>query len=118
MTPHMIEILKLIASSADEQQAALPDFVVVADEIALLFDDELRLIDTNACGPDVRAGLSSIDERLTGMSDDTSLWTPNALTSASEWAALRNAASRLLAALGVAVSKPDLSWVTYQPANT
>ena len=117
MTAHMIEVLKLMACSANEQQAALPDFVVVADEIALLFDDEIRLIDTSVCPHDLRDGLRAIDERLSTMSEAPSLWTVNALATSPEWQALRDTARRLLLSLGVEVSHPDLSWAAYVRAR-
>jgi hypothetical protein len=109
----MIEVLKLMASTAAQQQAALPDFVVVADEIALLFDDELRLVDLDACQPAGRAELQSIDRRTNEMSNTVDLWTIDALRTATEWEVLRASARRLLERLGVALGPPDLYWVTY-----
>ncbi len=107
-----IEALKLLACGADVQIAALPAFVVVADEIALIFDDELRALDVDACGPPIRVQLAAIEGRLSAMSDTKSLWTIDALRTASAWAEVRGAAAQILRMLGVGVAAPDLSWVT------
>ncbi len=113
MTDRMIEVLKLMACSASQQRAAFPDFVVVADEIALLFDDELRLVDMSTLPPAVGDALRSIDSRLSDMSNDKSIWSLEALATSHEWQQLRGAALALLSTLGVPPGPADLSWGTY-----
>jgi hypothetical protein len=41
----LIESVQLLAADFDAQVAALPAFVVVADEVALTFDDCYQLLD-------------------------------------------------------------------------
>jgi hypothetical protein len=96
----LVETLKLMACSADAQLAAFPDFVVVADEIALAFDDELHAIDLAACAPEVRDRLGAIDRALSAMSGDSSLWTADALRTSGAWQSLRSSAAELVALLG------------------
>lgn len=117
MKERMIEALKLVACSVDAQIAALPDFVVVADEVALIFDDQFRAVDLDSCTAIVRDGLITIDRHLSEMSNTKSIWTIDALRTADEWASLRITAAEILSALGVAVSPPDLSWATYVRAG-
>jgi hypothetical protein len=109
----MIEALKLMGCPADVQIAALPDYVVVADEVALIFDDELCGLKLDTCMPEVRGRLIEIERRLSSMSDTKVLWTNDALQSADEWNGIRAEAAALLLLLGAAVERPDLSWVTY-----
>lgn len=45
----MIDALQLLAAPAAEQVAALPSFVVVADEVALTFEDALHTCSGKAC---------------------------------------------------------------------
>jgi hypothetical protein len=115
----LIEALRLMACSADAQIAALPDFVVVADEVALLFDDEFRAVDLDACTSVVRDGLVTINRELSEMSKSKSpsLWTIEALRAASDWESLRTTAKAVLTALGVSIGRPDLSWATYVPGT-
>jgi hypothetical protein len=107
MLERLIEALKLVACSADAQIAALPEFVVIADEVALLFDEELRAVDLAACTPIVRERLASIDRSLSAMSETKSLWTIDALRTAPEWASLRSTAAEILSALGVTAGPAD-----------
>lgn len=52
----LVDSLRLAALPADQQVAALPDFVHVPDEVALLYDDAWRLV------PQIReAGLLTDD---------------------------------------------------------
>jgi hypothetical protein len=113
----MIEVLKLIASPYDAQLVALPNFVVLTDEIALLYGDELKLVKAQGLfdrlSPEVREGLAGIDDVLERMSDDTSLWTNESLRARPEWHGLRAQASQILSLLGQESGLPRPFWTTY-----
>jgi hypothetical protein len=116
----VLELLKLMASSAGEQVKAFPDFVVVADEIALLFDDEMRFADGQGLISKLDAvaleRLRAIGERLERMTGKSQFWTLEALGSAPEWDFIRRTACSILSDLGVPRDPPNLGWVTYIPA--
>jgi hypothetical protein len=114
-----VEALRLVAAPAAEQQAALPPFVVVADEIALTYHDAFLLANQVAAAGLVTAQdlarLAELDahfDALTARRDPT-LWTTDALRTALAWEEARRLAATLLAALGERRAPPDLSWTTY-----
>jgi hypothetical protein len=113
----LIEALRLLACSADEQQAAFPEFVVVPDEIALVFDDEYRNAEADIAGQPLatRTALAAIKQRLEQLSDDRSRWTLDALRTGAEWRQLRGQAAGVLSQLGAPLQPPALSWLTFVP---
>ena len=58
----LLEVLKLMASDYVVQKAALPSFVVVPDEIALLFEDEFSV--ASASGGSIGAHDPQIGQEL------------------------------------------------------
>jgi hypothetical protein len=118
----LVEALRLVAAPAAVQQAALPPFVVVADEIALTYHDAYLLADQVAAAGLVTAQdlarLAELDahfDALTARGDPT-LWTTDALRTVPAWEEARRLAATLLAALGERRAPPDLSWITFLPA--
>lgn len=113
----LIEVLKLMACSAGEQKAALPSFVAIADEIALLFGDELRLVEahgaTSALDFETRRQLRMLDGQLEQMSGKPEHWSNEALESDPEWQRIRESARAILSRLGKAVGKPTLNWLNF-----
>jgi len=112
----MVEVLKLLAASCAVQKSALPPFVVAADEIALLYDEEFQTLKGgnlwSGIGADLRADLLAIDEELESMSDDQTLWTDDALGADPKWQALRTRTQEALHSLGQPLEPPRLSWLT------
>lgn len=114
----LLEVLKLMASDYVVQKAALPSFVVVPDEIALLFEDEFSVASASggsigAHDPQIGQELRLLNDSLEHMSDDKELWTDAALQSSSEWQGIRQRASRVLAMMGEELRPPRLEWATY-----
>jgi hypothetical protein len=113
----LIDVLKLMACSADEQKAALPSFVATADEIALLFSDELRLVEAHGVAStldfDTRRQLRMLGRQLEQMSGKPEHWSNEALEADPEWQRIRESAQALLSRLGKAVEKPILSWLNF-----
>jgi hypothetical protein len=86
--------LSLLASPGREALAAIPDGCVKSDELALEFDDALRV----ARGamwprltPEARAALEAVDQLLTRMSGEQNqeLWTDGAVIAHPRWMEVR-----------------------------
>lgn len=114
MSDSIIQVLRLLAGSPEMQVAAFPEFVTVADEIALLFHDSFTLPGVQQ-EREMAAGdyLREIDELLDRMSQRADLWSNEALRTSDEWARLRVYARDALRCFGEEVLPPDLSWVRY-----
>lgn len=99
----------------DIQVATFPPFVAVPEELALLFDDELRTSSSDIANVSDKAKdlITEIDNALDTMSSDPSLWTPDRL-SGSEWSHIRTMASSVLRELNVEAIPPKLPWLTYR----
>lgn len=103
-----IEALRLVALDCKSQQAALPQFVFVPDEIALLFHDELVAAGPVRTQPD----LIAIDDRFSVVSDlGPGIWTERQMCSSSEWSEIRELARQALLDRGLSPRPPDLGWV-------
>jgi hypothetical protein len=99
-------VVRIAALPADQQIAALPRGVVVADEIALDFDNycqwALKGCDAPELTDEQRTRLISLD----GLFDDMTrrrkakLWTEDAMRTRPEWAAVREEATKILEAFG------------------
>jgi hypothetical protein len=113
----MVEVLRLLASPAGVQRQTLPNFVSLTDELALLFDDELRALRApdrdRPENREVDHALTLLEQRFGDMGDDPTLWTDAALEAAPRWQEVRTIARRLLGHLGVAEGPPKLDWTTY-----
>jgi hypothetical protein len=120
----VVDALRLAALSADDQVAALPDFVHVPDEVALLYEDAWVLV------PQIReAGLLTDDEygaleRLDRHYDDMSsapdkdwLWTLEAMKRDDRWTKSRQLAVDALATLGRRPGRPEFPRTTWIPAG-
>jgi len=116
----LIDVLRHLASDYETQVAVLPDFVVVADELAENFD----LVFIQLADKIERAGLIShntwlrlkaLDDHFGRMSDqeDKRIWTLDALRDDPEWADIRAEAKSILRQMGEKEGRPDLSWNVY-----
>jgi hypothetical protein len=108
----LIESLHLLAADEADQRTALPPFVVVADELALIFDAELRGTDLEELPAAIQAQVKQLDETLDDMSITPELWADESLARA-EWAKVRDDARALLVALAEEPRRPNLFWLTF-----
>jgi hypothetical protein len=95
----------------------LPIFVHLPDEIALIFDDTYALIkqpDNNSMIPARTEGaLEQIEQLLDQMSENSDLWTMQALKSAAQWKEIRLLAGKVLAVLHEVKQPANLFWLQY-----
>ena len=118
MVRNLVEALLLMAAPASEQMAALPDWIAMPDEIALLFDDAFVVLEPG----DLPAGrwpqIEAIATRLATLEEKPreSVWTLDALVRSTEWEDLRIAAQEALSALGVSPRAPQIDPGNYVPA--
>ncbi len=113
--------LQALAAPAEQQLARYPSFAVVADELALDFDDALGLLEAQSA-PLTKAqmaGLLALDALLNQMSgsERADLWTSHALRSAAEWEEVRSASIEVLELFGWSPEPPPPSWDTFIPGT-
>jgi hypothetical protein len=112
--------LQVLAASAHDQIAHFPDFVCVADEMALDYNLWLtRVRERVPLAPDHIAALTAIDTYLAERSGghNSAFWTNAALTDDPGWADVRRLAQDGLRALGWPVEPPPPSPDVYIPAK-
>lgn len=111
MLTRLRHTLQALAMPAKVQLGLFPDFVCKADELALDFGHYYEVVLDNL-GPaftaEQRARLRALDERLGEMSGaaNAALWTEEGLHTQEDWAAIREQAREVLAALGWEVAIP------------
>jgi hypothetical protein len=100
------KVVRIAALPGDQQIAILPKGVVVADEIALDFDNWCRWALNGSEAPTLtdeqRSCLASLDQRLEEMSGEhnAELWTEDALRIRPEWDEVRREARKILELFG------------------
>lgn len=115
----LVETLRLLAADFETQVDALPRFVHIPDEIALLFGDEFllayQILAAGRLTSEQYAGLEEIDDFLDKISGHQHLeiWTLEALERRPEWQRIRSRARDILNMLGEPLAKLNLDWVTY-----
>ena len=116
----LVDALRLAAVPSEKQLEALPDFVHVSDEIALLYDDAFRLAaqiqEAGLIDADQVEALAELDrcfEEMLGAVDKDRLWTVEAMGVDERWERSREIAANALAALGRSVSPPRLEGITW-----
>lgn len=111
---HIIESVKYLATSGEQQLLLLPDFVCKPDEIASSLNDWLLMyrngLDCKENPLFTVAELNLILE-LNDMfkSFDQIEWTESAVMTSEKWENIRNFAKHVLVILGVEYSLPDKS---------
>lgn len=110
------QVVRVAALPAFRQLESFPDGVVVADEIALDFDNwckwALDGFDAPSLTDEQRSSLAALDSRFDRMSGEHNpdLWTDDALQCRPEWDEVRDDASRVLDAFGWSIDgNPDRS---------
>jgi hypothetical protein len=110
---NVVSALRLVVLTADEQVAALPEFVHVPDEVALIYDDAYRLVPPLTAGefltPEQAAALDRLDRHFASMTESSNkaLWTIAAMATGEQWATSRALARDALASLGESPGAPD-----------
>lgn len=106
-----------MAAPADVQKRSLPDWVVVADEVALTLTDILDVVDNASLSPAIAPVLARITTRIDEMSsgEHDDVWTTDALDRAPEWEELRRLAREALTSMSVPYAEPNLAHLTFVP---
>lgn len=109
----------LLALDPHELLACLPDFVPLADELGLTYDDGFILLDQLVEGrvvtPEAAEIAQAIDSTFDTMDgrEHPDLWTEESVAGAAEWAEIRSLARTLLKELGEPLRAPTFAGVTY-----
>ncbi len=115
----LIESLQSPAADSATQVALFPDFVNVADELALTCHECLLavepLADTGLVSADQMRRLRALDALIEdlGRDGDERHWTPQALAHGEEWRRIRELAEQALASFGRGKRPPNLDWISY-----
>ena len=113
-TAATIEALQLLAADAKVQVKAFPDYVLVADELALTLHDAVLLLRQEAANENVAAwfveSVTEIDNALDSYSrgQDSQFWSNESLEVDLRWQRVRLAAREILSRLGLPRSFPTL----------
>ena len=113
----LVDALRLIAASPEEQVSALPDFVSVTDEVATTFGDAYLLVSqlerAGLVSSDAALALRRLDDLFEAMPEDDSLGAPESLSTHSFWSQARSLARKALKRLEEEKRPPDLSHITW-----
>jgi hypothetical protein len=117
----LVESLQLLSADYSTQVDALPKFVVIPDEIALIYHECVLLLDQiSEAGflkeEEVRQ-LVEIDDKFNEMNTEADFWSLESLQHHPEWNKIRMVAKKILRSLGVPQAKPDLDWITFVGGN-
>jgi len=111
----VVAALQLLAADVDEQIGSFPSYVCVADEIALMVN-RAALLCSDSEGMTVVpqwlwSAIVEIDAALDAVSgsQNSALWTNEALAKAIQWHHLRESSKHLLKRLGVERVGPQVS---------
>jgi hypothetical protein len=112
----VVESLRLVATSAEQQQAALPDFASLTDEVATTFGDAFLLVSqleqAGFVSEVASAALRRLDAFL-GCMPNENIADPESLKTHEFWARARVLASEALDALGEENRPPQLGWIAW-----
>lgn len=109
-----IDVLNLLGSNYEIQIDVFPSFVVIPDELALMFDDEFRRVrNQNTITEDQFLLLNKIDSIFEKMGGIEKYWTLEYLSEGSEWAEVRLIAIKLLLSFGETPKRPKMNWMKY-----
>lgn len=113
----LIQVLKLIASPASIQISALPDFVVVADEIALMYEDVFIMIpqlkEERYIPENILDMLSNLEAQFEIMSRNKLLWSIDSLKESKSWENVRGLAHSILRELKEEYKQPNIDFITW-----
>lgn len=113
----LVDALRLVAASPEEQVSSLPDFVCKTDEVVLTFGDAYLLVAqlqrAGFVSSDAAVGLKRLDAHLEAMPTDKSLAEAESLGTHAFWEQARTLAGEVLQLLGEEKRPPDLSGTTW-----
>lgn len=116
-----IQIVKLIALSAEKQIQILPDFVEIPDEIALAYNDIYLMIpqiEEEKAFPIRIVELSrQLNLLFNSMSKDALLWSMEYFEHGKLWENIRQLARSILKELNEANDTPDLGFIQWIKNN-
>lgn len=115
----LIESLKLLACSFDDQKLILPSFVDVQDEVLNTFFESFLLlpvlIESNCMSMKAIAAILRLNNGITLTEQDKTLMNLTSFKEDSEWAEVRRLAQKALDELDEGLSLPDLSSFSWVP---
>jgi hypothetical protein len=117
----LVESIQLLAADYSTQVDALPKYVVVPDEIALIYHECVLLLDqiseAGFLKEEVARQIVELDDKFNKMNLEANFWSLESLQRHPEWNKIRMVAKNILRSLGVPQSKPDLDWITLVDGN-
>lgn len=110
--------VQALAQPADVQPSLFPSFVVVADELALEFDNWRQAFESNfrnSWSPEQREAVAALDQLLSEMSgpDKPELWLDEGCLNHPKWSEVRQLAGQVLTAYGWLPGLPPLGRAIY-----
>ncbi|MHB1037555.1 MAG: hypothetical protein ACYC35_22035 [Pirellulales bacterium] len=110
--------VQALAQPPNVQPTLFPPFVVVADELALEFDNWWKAYESNfghLCSQQQREAVSAVDHLLAEMSgpDKPELWLDDGCLNHPKWSEVRRLAADVLSAFEWPPGLPPLGRVTY-----
>lgn len=120
----LAETLRLLALDPEGQVAALPDYVAVADELALTWSDVEITLDRLVADHQVEEAarcealdeISVFFEERSG-EEHAAWWTTEAVERDEGWETVRLLARAALSRLGLEQRAPLLDWISYVPGS-
>ena len=113
----LVESLKLIAISYDEQIEVLPDFVEIVDEIISTFCDSFlqmpQIIENDLLSKKAIAEIIRCFNWIDLLSRQEQMLNKEALKSADSWEKARHFAKKALEEMKEKIVKPDLSHIDW-----
>ncbi len=117
----MLERLKwsamALSQDAETQNGLFPDFVVVADELALNWDEALNELNDPdlRINDDQKSKIEKLDAMILAISglENIKFWDDDALEVFQEWEDIRLAASEVLKSFGWPIAAPPPSFDIY-----
>lgn len=102
--------IRALAQDAATQLKLYPSFAVVADELALEFEEHHRQLDLDVLRPAQSQAVQALSDALDQMSgpDHLRLWETEALDCAPEWQRIRELARDVLRVMGWPATPPPL----------
>lgn len=98
--------VQALALGAEEQLKLFPDFVEIADELAMDYEEAQAGFQPEQASPELIEAMQALDDKLGQMSERRKLWKRKSLKQSEEWAQVRRLAAELLQAAGWPAEPP------------
>ena len=111
----LIWSLRALAQDASAQRALYPEFVMVADELVLEFDDALKMCDQGF--QERNTDIAALSDLIDSKGGQPEFWSDSALEQPAFWADIRQSAREILLARNLPTAAPNErpNGVTYVP---